>query len=102
MGLVLFWEHSQGCPRQDFTLDAHTSQPCEGGFVMRPGAPAADVAKFLSQASDDSCCAWLCATAGARTREEDAGVGEAVMALSRRMVHSAANPPTVDMLRRVS
>ena len=70
---------------------------------MRPGPTAGDVARFLSRASDDAACAWLCETAGQRTRQQEDGLGQAVMTLSRGMVASAANPPDLrHMLKRVS
>ena len=70
--------------------------------MKRPGSSASQVARFLSKASDDACCAWLCNTAGTRTKNEDAGLSQALKTLAPWAVvpiHKIANP---DMLRRVS
>ena len=62
------------------------------------GASPEDVARFLSRASDDAGCAWLCRTAGSRSATEEQGIGQAVAS----MAHHTLRLPAVDMLRRVS
>jgi hypothetical protein len=71
--------------------------------VIRPGRTAGDVADFLSKASDDATCAWLCDTAGARTRAEDEGLGLALRRLAPWSVVAPSRLPVPqDMLKRVS
>lgn len=71
--------------------------------MNRPGRTAADVADFLSRASDDAACAWLASTAGARTRAEDEGLGLALRRLAPwAVVHPSRLPVSQDMLKRVS
>lgn len=49
---------------------------------MQPKAEADAVADFLASASDDAACAWLCRTAGHRTKAEEQGLSEAVHRLA--------------------
>lgn len=63
---------------------------------------AEEVARFLAQASDDACCAWLCNTAGLRTRDQEVGIGMAVRRLAPGILCGPPNLHAAGMLRRVN
>ena len=50
--------------------------------MKRPRISSESVSSFLLRSSDDECCAWLCKTAGKRTREQETGLMQAVRAIS--------------------
>ena len=50
--------------------------------MRRPRVSAEAVTSFLLRSKDDECCAWLCKTAGKRTREQELGLMQAVRVIS--------------------